>query len=161
MGEKVEKTAPETVDLFDDDVQKNPFSTYSSLLSSAPRAMDSRYGNDVLTRYADVRLLADNAWLSAADGVDPAGRFPPGTYPDIERTDPPRHRRRRALLLRPFSARATATWHDDVRAIFDDCFDRIATDRFESICATGDEERWTSTAARGFHHLVVQVERRQ
>ncbi len=135
MSEKAEKAASTTVDLFDDDVQKNPFSTYSSLLSSAPLAMDSRYGNHVLTRYEDVRLLADNAWLSAADGVDPAGRFPPGTYPDIERTDPPRHRRLRALLLKPFSARTTATWHDDVRAIFDDYFERIATDRFDVVDA--------------------------
>ncbi|MEM8682192.1 MAG: cytochrome P450 [Pseudomonadota bacterium] len=135
MPKTAKKAELKTVDLFTDDVQSEPFSTYSFLLSEAPLAVDSRYGNYVLTRHADVRMLADNAWLSAADGVDPAGRFPPGTYPDIERTDPPRHRRLRSLLLKPFSARTTAGWRDEVSAIFDEYFARITKDRFDVVDA--------------------------
>lgn len=133
MGETRSQEGLEPVDLFDPDVQRDPFPTYRELLSRCPLSRDSRYGNFVLVRHADVRRLADNDWLSAEDGVDPAGRFPPGTYPDIERTDPPRHKRLRGLLLSPFSARTTATWEDDVRAVFDACFDQIDGTRFDIV----------------------------
>ena len=123
----------EPVELFGAEFQRDPFPTYRRLLSGCPLSRDARYGNFVLVRHDDVQRLADNDWLSAEDGVDPAGRFPPGTYPDIERTDPPRHKRLRSLLLKPFSARTTATWEPSVRAVFDECFDGIAGDRFDIV----------------------------
>lgn len=123
------------IDLFSDEYQIKPFPTYRALRRECPVFHEPTYGNFVLSRHTDVQRLRDVEWLSAAHGVDPAGRFPPGTYPDVERTDPPRHRRLRTLLNHSLSPKAVREWEPDVRRIFEEHFDAVTADDFDVVDA--------------------------
>lgn len=141
MKEKTEKTGKCTrnsgaeFDLFDASFQRNPFPVYAQLREKCPLYEEPAYGNFVLSRYDDVQRLIDSDWLSAVDGVDPAGRFSASTFPDIERTDPPRHRRLRALLTQSLSPTAVRAWEPQVDAIFAQHFDQIDGDVFDIVDA--------------------------
>lgn len=141
MSENPEKTGEygalpvADTDLFDRSFQRNPFPVYARLREKCPLLKERTYDNFVLTRYADVQRLIDTDWLSAVDGVDPAGRFSASTFPDIERTDPPRHRRLRALLTQSLSPKMVRAWTADVTAIFVQHFDAIQGEVFDIVDA--------------------------
>ncbi|MCG8444001.1 MAG: cytochrome P450 [Caulobacterales bacterium] len=113
----------------------SPFDAYDELRRAAPAYREPRYGNVVLTRYEDVARLREHEKFGAEHGVDPAGRFPAGAYPDIERTDPPRHSRLKAFLFPFFSASAVAGWTAQVRQIFDEHFDDLPDGPFDIVKA--------------------------
>ncbi len=131
------KSDNDTIDLFAPNIAACPFHAYHELRKAESPYLEPRFGNYVLTRYHDVTRLRDHEHFSAEDGVDPAGPFPPGTYPDIERTDPPRHGRLKAFFYRSFSPQAIAGWRAQIDKIFTEHFDLIGDDTFdivETIC---------------------------
>ena len=124
------KNSPD-IDLFAEEVSECPFSAYKQIRESGRVYQEPRYGNYVLTHHNDIQSLKNDQFFDARHGVDPAGRFSEGTYPDINRTDPPRHAKMKAFLYKSFSPKAIQSWEDDIRKIFIEHFDNIACDNPE------------------------------
>ena len=124
------KNSPD-IDLFTEEVSDCPFSAYKQIRESGRVYQEPRYGNYVLTHHNDIQSLKNDQVFDARHGVDPAGRFSEGTYPDINRTDPPRHAKMKAFLYKSFSPKAIQSWEDDIRKIFVEHFDNIACDNSE------------------------------
>ena len=125
------------IDLFDEDVAQCPFAAYAAVQQQGQVYREPRFGNFVLSHYADVLQLKDDSHYSALHGVDPPGRFPPNTYPDINRTDPPRHTRLKSFFYKSFSGPAIEKWRGDIEAIFHEHFDALTGTDFdivEAVC---------------------------
>lgn len=94
------------IDLFTPEFQRDPYPTYARLREHAPIYREPRFGNYVLTRFADVHAaLRDHASFSSAQGVAPFG---PTYAPSLTSLDPPQHDRMRALVNKAFSPRRVA-----------------------------------------------------
>lgn len=133
---------PDKRDLFDEKANTCPYEAYKTYRETHTLLSEPRYKNFVLTRFGDMDLLRNHEVFSAAHGVDPTGPFPPGTYVDIERTEPPRHSALKAYLFKYFSPAKVETWHDSITEIFAEYFDGVATggdgvndfDVVEAVC---------------------------
>ena len=121
----------EKIDLFAEEVSACPFSAYKEIRDSGRVYQEPRYGNYVLTHHEDIQSLKNDRVFDSRHGVDPAGRFSASTYPDINRTDPPRHSKIKAFLYKSFSPQAVQSWEDDIHKIFVEHFDDMARDHSE------------------------------
>lgn len=119
------------IDLFAEDVSECPFSAYKEIRESGRVYQEPRYGNYVLTHHEDIQSLKNDQVFDSRHGVDPAGRFSEGTYPDINRTDPPRHSKMKAFLYKSFSPNAIKSWEDDIHKIFVEHFNDMTRDNSE------------------------------
>lgn len=121
----------EKIDLFAEEVSACPFSAYKEIRDSGRVYQEPRYGNYVLTHHEDIQSLKNDQVFDSRHGVDPAGRFSASTYPDINRTDPPRHSKIKAFLYKSFSPQAVQYWEDDIHKIFVEHFDDMTRDHSE------------------------------
>ena len=119
---------PKKIDLFAEEVSACPFSAYKEIRESGRVYKEPRYGNYVLTHHDDIQSLKNDRVFDSRHGVDPAGRFSASTYPDINRTDPPRHAKIKGFLYKSFSPQAVQSWEDDIHKIFVEHFDNIGCD---------------------------------
>jgi cytochrome P450 len=119
---------PPKIDLFSEEVSACPFSAYKEIRESGRVYQEPRYGNYVLTHHDDIQSLKNDQVFDSRHGVDPAGRFSASTYPDINRTDPPRHAKIKAFLYKSFSPQAIKSWEEDIQTIFIEHFDDIKRD---------------------------------
>lgn len=119
-----DKNPPE-IDLFTEKVSACPFSAYKEIRESGRVYQEPRYGNYVLTHHEDIKSIKNDHIYDSRHGVDPAGRFSEGTYPDINRTDPPRHSKIKAFLYKSFSPQAVQSWEEDIHKIFIEHFDNV------------------------------------
>ncbi len=119
---------PPKIDLFSEEVSACPFSAYKEIRESGRVYQEPRYGNYVLTHHDDIQSLKNDQVFDSRHGVDPAGRFSASTYPDINRTDPPRHAKIKAFLYKSFSPQAIKSWEEDIQKIFIEHFDDIKRD---------------------------------
>ncbi len=78
------------IDLFSEEISACPFSSYK-IRDSGRVYQEPRYGNHVLTHFADILSLKNDQIFDARYGVDPAGLGFHQQLSDINRTDPPRH----------------------------------------------------------------------
>lgn len=137
MSDKSKPENNDKIDIFDEEVAQCPFAAYAALQQQGRVYREPRFGNFVLAHYEDVLRLKNDSHYSAVHGVDPAGRFPPNTYPDINRTDPPRHARLKSFFYKSFSGAAIEKWRDDIETIFLEHFDALTGTHFdivEKIC---------------------------
>jgi cytochrome P450 len=103
-------------DLFTAEFQENPYPTYAWLREHAPVYREPRFGNFVVTRFADaLEVLRDHATFSSARGQNPAG--PQAGVPSIATSDPPLHDQLRALVSRAFTPRRVAESEPRIRAL--------------------------------------------
>lgn len=103
-------------DLFTPEFHEDPYPTYAWLREHAPIYREPRYGNFVVSRFADaLDVLRDHAAFSNARGQNPAGPQP--SVPSIATTDPPLHDQLRALVSRAFTPRRVAESEPRIRAL--------------------------------------------
>ncbi|MGC6475393.1 MAG: cytochrome P450 [Parvibaculales bacterium] len=121
------------IDLFSEEVSACPFSSYKEIRDSGRVYQEPRYGNHVLTHFADILSLKNDQIFDARHGVDPAGRFSSTTYPDINRTDPPRHAKIKAFLYKSFAPPAIKAWEADIHKIFMEHFDAVQGGSFDIV----------------------------
>ncbi len=101
------------LDLFTEDVCRNPFPVYDRLRASAPVYHDPRVDLSMVFDYEGVRqALADPETFSSRAA-------PPGGKPLdwMIFTDPPRHTKLRALILRAFTPRVVAGLEPRIREL--------------------------------------------
>jgi cytochrome P450 len=101
------------IDLLSDEMRRDPFPVYDGLRESAPVLRDPRTGAWLILDYEGVkRALFDHDAFSSA--VTP----PTGKAPDwLIFSDPPRHARLRAILLRAFTPSGVALLAPRVREL--------------------------------------------
>src|ERR1700691_5317920 len=101
------------IDLLSDEMRRDPFPVYDGLRESAPVLRDPRTGAWLILDYEGVkRALFDHDAFSSA--VTP----PTGKAPDwLVFSDPPRHARLRAILLRAFTPSGVALLAPRVREL--------------------------------------------
>ena len=110
------------IDLLSPDARRNPYPGYAQLRAAAPVLRDPRSGTWLLLDYESVkRALTDHATF--ASDVSAAGR---GNLGWLIFTDPPRHTKLRALVMRAFTPRAVAALEPRIREIARDLLDRTA-----------------------------------
>jgi cytochrome P450 len=108
------------IDLLSPDARRNPYPGYAQLRAAAPVLRDPRSGTWLLLDYESVkRALTDHATF--ASDVSAAGR---GNLGWLIFTDPPRHTKLRALVMRAFTPRAVAALEPRIREIARGLLDR-------------------------------------
>ena len=119
-------------DLFTAEFQDDPYPTYAWLREHAPVYREPRYGNHVITRFADaIRVLRDHETFSNARGQGPFG--PQAGVPSLATTDPPLHDQLRALVSRAFTPRRVAESEPRIRALMTELLEALPGDRFDLV----------------------------
>ena len=119
-------------DLFTPEFQENPYPSYAWLREHAPAYREPRYGNVVITRFADaLEVLRDHATFSNARGQNPAG--PQAGVPSIATSDPPLHDQLRALVSRAFTPRRVAESEPRIRTLVAELLAALPGDRFDLV----------------------------
>ena len=109
-------------DLFTPEFHEDPYPTYAWLREHAPAYREPRFGNVVVTRFADaLEVLRDHATFSNARGQNPAGPQP--SAPSLATTDPPLHDQLRSLVSRAFTPRRVAESEPRIRALVRELLD--------------------------------------
>lgn len=109
------------MDLFTDDVRRNPFPVYDRLRAAAPVYHDPRVDLSAVFDYEGVRqALADPETFSSRAA-------PPGGAPFdwLIFSDPPRHTKLRALIMRAFTPRVVAGLEPRIRDLSRQLLDRV------------------------------------
>jgi cytochrome P450 len=110
------------MDFLSPETRRNPYPLYARLRGAAPVLRDPRSGTWMLLDYDGVkRALTDHA--AFASDVSLAGR---GNLGWMIFTDPPRHTKLRALVMRAFTPRAVVALEPRIREIARGLLDRTA-----------------------------------
>jgi cytochrome P450 len=111
-------------DLFTPEFHEDPYPTYAWLREHAPVYREPRFGNYVVSRFADaLEVLRDHDTFSNARGQNPAGPQP--SPPTLATSDPPIHDQLRALVSRAFTPRRVAESEPRIRALVRELLDAI------------------------------------
>lgn len=101
------------MDLFTDEMRRNPFPFYDQLRAAAPVFHFAPADVWMLLDYAAVKRALDDV-----ETFSSRARLPTGPAPDwLIFNDPPRHTKLRALILRAFTPRSIAALEPRVRAL--------------------------------------------
>jgi hypothetical protein len=121
------------VDLFTPEFQRDPYPTYARLREHAPIYREPRFGNYVLTRFADVHAaLRDHASFSSAQGVAPFGAT---SAPSLTSLDPPQHDRLRALVNKAFSPRRVTESRAQIESLTRDLLAALDAREFDLVAS--------------------------
>ncbi|MBM4383391.1 MAG: cytochrome P450 [Deltaproteobacteria bacterium] len=119
-------------DVFTPEFHEDPYPTYAWLREHAPAYREPRYGNVVVTRFADaLDVLRDHATFSNARSQNVAGPMPPS--PTVATTDPPLHDQLRALVSRAFTPRRVAELEPRIRALVRELLDALPGRAFDAV----------------------------
>ncbi len=119
-------------DLFTPEFHEDPYPTYAWLREHAPVYREPRFGNYVVSRFADaLEVLRDHATFSNARGQNPAG--PQLSAPTLATTDPPLHDQLRALVSRAFTPRRVAESEPRIRALVRELLDALPSREFDLV----------------------------
>jgi hypothetical protein len=119
-------------DLFTPEFHEDPYPTYAWLREHAPVYREPRFGNFVVSRFADaLEVLRDHATFSNARGQNPAG--PQEGVPSLATTDPPLHDQLRALVSRAFTPRRVAESEPRIRALVRELLEALPGRAFDLV----------------------------
>ncbi|MFF3373947.1 cytochrome P450 [Streptomyces sp. NPDC002680] len=123
------------VDLFADDVLRDPFPALRQLREAGPAVRLTAYDAWILPRYEHVRsALADHERFSSAHGVGYEDRFNAQMKGTVLASDPPDHTRLRALLSDKLAPRALAKLRSRITTLADDLVaDLVAKGGFDAV----------------------------
>ncbi len=121
------------IDLFTPEFQRDPYPSYARLREREPIYREPRFGNYVLTRFADVHAaLRDHAAFSSAEGVAPFG---PTQAPSLTSLDPPQHDRMRVLVNKAFSPRRVIESRGQIESLTQNLLGAVGSPRFDLVAA--------------------------
>ena len=105
------------IDLFSDDIRRNPYPLYDLARRASPLLREPRSGHWMVFDYEGVkRVLSDAETFSS--------RYGPADWMIFQ--DPPRHSRMRALVSRAFTPRSITSLESRVREVARDLLDAVA-----------------------------------
>lgn len=120
-------------DLFSEPFQEDPYPAWAWLREHAPVYREPRFGNYVLTRFADVYgALRDHEAFSSASGVSPRTEGGGGT---IVTSDPPRHTHLRKLVNHAFTPRTVKALRPRIEGIVQELIDGFEGGEVDLVAA--------------------------
>jgi cytochrome P450 len=109
-----DKRAADVLDIFSDDVRRNPFPVYDHLRAASPLLHEPTSGVYILFDYASIKRVLDDPQSFASDLASVAAHATPKW---LVFTDPPRHLKLRNIISQAFTPRMVAGLESQIRDI--------------------------------------------
>ena len=109
-----EAPSPAMMNFFSDEMRRNPYPVYDQIRSGSPLLQDAQSGLWMIFDYAGVkRALNDHNAFSSRNGPE-----------WLVFSDPPRHTKLRALIMRAFTPRSVANLEPRIRELSSELLDQ-------------------------------------